>query len=242
MAAAERRAAQEAPAAAERKLAQEATQEAQRKAAQEAAQETERKAAEAAHQRVRELANQGHGPQRHEGQLTDAQLEARARLKHDPETGTRADKYAKNADGTPKQHRCGDHATRVNSEASYEKAEQAARDSPTFKGQEAAGADTIKVETKLEDIYGPNYKDHVSGRTRGALWPDTTTPTVPTNFNDGKMVAIYRKNSSGGYDTRYDVSRTSVRRHMPKPATETLRDFLYKYCDVNAPELASDLW
>jgi hypothetical protein len=146
------------------------------------------------------LKRQGHGPQRHEGQLTETQLDERVRKKHDPETGSREDKYRKNSDGTPANHRCGDHATKVNSEESYVKAESHSRNSDVFREKAANGEPSIKVETPLEEIYGPNYKTHVSGRTRTTPWPDTSTPTIPTDFTDGKMIAIYRQADNSSYN------------------------------------------
>ena len=141
-----------------------------------------------------ELAAQGHGPQRHEGQVTDKQLDERARLKYDPETGTRTDKY------TGTNHKCGDHATKINSEESYIAAQEHMRNSSDFKKQAAQGVSDIKVEAPLENIYGTDYKSHVSGRSRTAPWPDTTSPTQPTDFTDGKMAAIYRRDAAGNYN------------------------------------------
>lgn len=155
-------------------------------------------------EKINDLKSQGHGPQRHEGDVTEEQLDRRARLKEDPETGTRQDKYQKNADGTPKNHKCAEHATKVNSEVnseeSYIKAEEHSRNDQVFKDKATSGEENITVETPLKDIYGDNYKDHVSGRSRTTPLPDTTTPTVSTNFEDGYMRAIYQKNSQGDYD------------------------------------------
>jgi hypothetical protein len=151
--------------------------------------------------KIKGLTKQGHGPQRHEGDVTENQLDRRVRLKEDPETGARADKYQKDNNGNPANHKCGDHATKVNSEESYVKAEEHSRNSQAFKDKVSEGQTDIKVETPLEDTYGAGYKKHVSGRSRTTPWPDTTTPSVPTNFeNGGVMKAIYKRNAQGGYD------------------------------------------
>lgn len=150
-------------------------------------------------EKIEALAKQGHGPQRHEGQLTERQLDERARLKHDPETGSRQDMYAKNSDKTPMNHKCKDHATKVNSEESYVRAEEHLRNSKEFRNKVAEGKPDIKIETSLEEIYGVDYKSHVSGRSRTAPWPDITSPTVPTDFSNGKMKAIYIRDVNGDY-------------------------------------------
>lgn len=144
-------------------------------------------------ERLDELARQGHGPQRHEGQITPEQLDARARLKYDPETGTRTDKY------TGKNHKCGDHATKINSEEGYLAAEAHMRNTSKFKQDAAQGKPDIKVDAPLEDIYGTDYTSHVSGRSITAPWPDTTAPTALTDFTDGKMLAIYKRDTAGTY-------------------------------------------
>jgi hypothetical protein len=150
--------------------------------------------------RIAELKLQGHGPQRHGPQLTETQLDKRVREKVDPETGTRLDKYRKKADGTPHNHKCGDHATKFNSERDYVKAEDHFRNSSDFKDRATRGEPRIAVHASLEEIYGPGYKNAVSGSTRQAPWPDTSTPTQPTNFTDGRVTAYYQRNSSGSYD------------------------------------------
>lgn len=153
-----------------------------------------------ANERLNELKTQGHGPQRHEGDVTEQQLKDRAQKKLDPETGSRADNYNKNADGSPKNHKCGDHATKVNSPEAYTKAEDHMRASDEFKKAAAANDDVIKVEKPLEEIYGAKYKDHVNGQSRTTPWPDQTTPTQKTDFSDGSMKSIYQRNDQGGYD------------------------------------------
>ena len=75
------------------------------------------------------------------------------------------------------------------------------RNSDSFKQQAAQNEPRIEVEKPLEEIFGPNYKSEVSGRTRTTQWPDTTTPSVPTNFEGGKMKAFYERDpATGQYD------------------------------------------
>jgi hypothetical protein len=99
---------------------------------------------------------------------------------------------------------CGQDATKINSEEAYVHGEKTLRASDDFKQQVASGKPDPVVEKPLEEVFGPNYKEHVSGQSRQTPWdkanPDTTTPTTPTDFTDGTVKAIYRKNASGGYD------------------------------------------
>ena len=145
------------------------------------------------------LRSQGHGPQRHEGQVTPQQLEDRVVQKLDPETGTRLDKYRTRADGTPANHKCGDHATKVNSEAAYVKAELTMRQTEEYKAAVAEGRPDFAVSERLETVYGEDYKAQVSGRSRVRPWPDQS-PAVPTDFTDGTMQAIYRRDAAGNYN------------------------------------------
>ena len=170
------------------------------KGADEAAAAAKKAAAEAAQKRVDELATQGHGPQRHGPDITPEQLDKRAREKLDPVTGTRLDAYKKNADGTPARHSCQDHATKFTSNESMVKAEGFARSTDEFKAGVEAGAPSIKVKTRMEDVFGADYKDAAAGRSRTTPWPDTATPTQPTDFTDGTVSAFYNRNASGQYD------------------------------------------
>ena len=144
--------------------------------------------------RIAELMNQGHGPQRHEGQITIQQLKDRVQSKLDPETGTRIDQYTGN------NHKCGDHATKINSEASYVQAENFLRNHEDFITGANQNKPVIAVKCDLKDVFGDNYQEHVTGFSRTTLWPDTTTPPIETDFTEGTIKAIYRKNSVGGYD------------------------------------------
>lgn len=162
-----------------------------------------RRQAEHVRKRMAALFKEGHGPQRHEGQVTEQQLTDRVQKKLDPETGIRHDKYRKNADGTPANHRCGDHATKINSPESYVAADDHLRNSADFKAKAAAGEDRIPAEAKLEDVYGPDYRDHVSGKSRkdpSQQWSPTSEPApVDTDFTDGTVKAFYKKQPDGSY-------------------------------------------
>jgi RHS repeat-associated protein len=155
--------------------------------------------------RMDELRNEGHGPQRHGPDVTDQQLKDRALEKKDPMTGTTTDGVHGG------QHQCGRHATRVNSDEAYVQGDDHLRASDDFEDQrkanEQTGGDEIVVEKPLEDIYGPDYQDNVSGTTRNGSNnhptgnPAGSAPPSDTNFENGTMKGIYRKNPDGTYRT-----------------------------------------
>jgi hypothetical protein len=152
-------------------------------------------------QQMDELAAQGHGPQRHGPQITERQLDDRAIQSIDPASGTKYDAYLKNPDGTPKLHKAGKNATNVTSSEAYVRGEDCIRNSQRFKDALAtadknANPNTVAVDMPLEEIYGLDYKSQVFGKTRigSAKNPQGT---IETDFTDGTMKAVYRKDSNG---------------------------------------------
>jgi len=147
--------------------------------------------------RIRQLTHEGHGPQRHEGQVTEEQLRARAVDGKDPVTGTTDDAYKKNPDGTPAKHQYGRDATKVNSEEAYVSAEDYLRSTDEFKTQAAEKGvnERIIIRRKLEEIYGPDYKNSVSGVTREGT-KNNPTGSHPTDFTDGNMVAVWVRDAT----------------------------------------------
>lgn len=134
--------------------------------------------------RYAEMMKDGHGPQRHEGQITEDGLKGRL---HgiDPETGTTTDKY------TGKKHKCGDNATKVTTVEKYVVAESRVRMNPEFKSrlQKNPNAASMVVPVPLNEALGDDYKSHILGFEKGSL--------NKTDFTDGRMIAIFEKNSSG---------------------------------------------
>lgn len=154
-------------------------------------------------QRMAELAKApGHGPQRHEGQVTSRQLEKRAMEQIDPVTGTKYDAYRKMVDGSPAKHKCGRDATKVNTPEAYVKAEDYIRSSVDFmrKKSEAESNSNDKLDLKvpLVDIFGKNYESQVSGKSRLGS-SKKPLGTVDTNFANGNMTAVYKKDTSGNW-------------------------------------------
>ena len=148
-------------------------------------------------QRYDELAQQGHGPQRHGEHITQTQMKERSVDGHDPVTGTTDDAYRKYPNGTPRPHAYGKNATHVMTREDYVKAEGHIKNSKQFKDAEASGDDRIQVDTPLEDIYGPNYRSKVEGVTREGS-KNNPIGSKPTDLTDGVMRGRYAKDQATG--------------------------------------------
>ncbi|MFA5983578.1 MAG: hypothetical protein WC782_06150 [Methylococcaceae bacterium] len=144
-------------------------------------------------EKINDLKLQGHGPQRHEGDVTEQQLKDRVMHGKDPMTGTTTDAV------TGETHKYSKNATKIKSEEDYVNGESHLRNSDEFKTKvkdaETSGQGRILVENqKLEEIYGSNYKDKVSGQTRIGS-KNNPTGVTPTDFDNGSMVGVYTKSN-----------------------------------------------
>ena len=153
-------------------------------------------------ERYDELDQQGHGPARHGPDVTEQQLEDRAVRGIDPMTGTTTDGVH---GGT---HRYSKDATRVDSIEGFVEAEGIISSSQEFRDEfeEAVnvGDDFFSVEVPLEDIFGPDYQDHVTGVTREGT-KNNPTGSTPTDFTDGNMQAVYRIDDITGEPELYTM-------------------------------------
>ncbi len=152
-----------------------------------------------------QVAKNGHAVQRHGDAITRQQLIDRAVNGIDPASGTTNDAYNKNADGTPKEHNYGRHATKFEDKAALVKADESIRKGDAFKKKlqdaNAAGSSVIAVtDTKLADALGPEYKTKVSGVTREGSKNNPTGNTTPTDFTDGTIRAVYKKDDKGNWN------------------------------------------
>jgi hypothetical protein len=148
-------------------------------------------------ERLEDLRRQGHGPQRHEGQVTRAQLEDRVLHGTDPMTGSNINPNTGNPYNPPRR------ATRITDERTYVEAEERMRSSQEFADAPVStapdGSRRKEVVVPLERAIGADYQDHVEGMTRiGSV--NNPTGTRPTNLEDGNMVAVYVENDRGGWD------------------------------------------
>jgi hypothetical protein len=151
------------------------------------------------------IARNGHAVQRHGEAITPQQLADRALAGVDPASGTTNDAYAKDRRGRPRPHRFSKHATKWKSKEALVKADEAIRKSDDFKNAVAdanrVGDDTVVVNSvKLQDALGADYKDKVAGVTRvGPPPPPRRTQSNPTDFTDGKIRAVYKKDAAGNW-------------------------------------------
>jgi hypothetical protein len=117
--------------------------------------------------RFADLSTQGHGPERHEGLVTRAMLEARVLRGIDPMTGTRIDGE------TGGRHRVPRAASRFTTPEAFVAAETYIRSSPEYRAaREAALFDPnyregyFEVAIPIKDALGPNMMTAVEGVVR----------------------------------------------------------------------------
>jgi hypothetical protein len=152
--------------------------------------------------RLRELEAEGHGPQRHEGQVTDQQLRDRVLHGHDP-AQQGPDKTVDAVTGGP--HRRPELACRFNSPEAMVAADDAVRSSPEFEARrstaEATGLDAIAVRVPLERALGPSWRTEVAGVE--AVGPRVQPAGVhAVDFTGGQVQAVcYCDDPAGGWKT-----------------------------------------
>lgn len=138
---------------------------------------------------LKDLKFQGHGPQRHEGDVTPQQLDDRAQRGINPQTGTRFDDQART-----KPHAYSANATRINDPGVYVDAEEFMRASPaaTVAKNDAVRRRTgrFTVKLPLKDVLGTDYEKFVEGKTRTGT-RNNPTGSVTTNLKDGMLIAVY---------------------------------------------------
>ena len=147
--------------------------------------------------RFADLSTQGHGPQRHEGAVTRAMLEARVLHGIDPMTGTRVDGE------TGGRHRATNAASRFTTPEAFVAAETYVRSSPEYRAaREAALFDPVyrrgffEVAIPIEDALGRDMMTAVEGviRIGPRIGPN---PLAAMNFDDGLVIAQFRVATDG---------------------------------------------
>lgn len=143
---------------------------------------------------LNDLKTQGHGPQRHEGDVTTKQLTDRSTKGFDPMTGTTVDGVT---GGTHKFNR---HATRFLDPGDYVDAEITMRESQAFKDEEkratTAGESRVVVKLPVETVLGTDFAKKLEGVTRDGSVKNLIGSHA-TNFAGGTMIAIYDKQTDG---------------------------------------------
>lgn len=139
-----------------------------------------------------ELARQGHGPQRHEGDVTDRGLKDRTMFGINPEDGS--------IGLAPRT------ATKINTPADYVRAYEYVLKHPKYKkllaDAKVNGDDRFAISVsdgiKLSDIFGPNFQSRVRGYTRVGS-ANNPIGTTLTDLSDSKIVAVFTKGTSGEF-------------------------------------------
>ncbi|MCA3438096.1 MAG: minor capsid protein [Rhodobacter sp.] len=147
--------------------------------------------------RFADLSTQGHGPQRHEGAVTRAMLEARVLRGIDPMTGTRIDGE------TGGRHRAPRAASRFTSPEAFVAAENHVRSTPEYRAaRDAALFDpayqrgAFEVVVRIEDALGLNLLTLVEGviRIGHRGGPE---PLAAMDFDGGLVIARFRIAADG---------------------------------------------
>ncbi|WP_395746544.1 hypothetical protein [Prosthecobacter sp.] len=139
----------------------------------------------------------GHAHDRHGPEVTEGQLSDRAMHKVDPITQTKED-----GEKSGKNHRAAIRSTQFTSERSMTQAVKAIENSNEYRDNlakaVAEGDSSFVVENvSLESALGPDYLDHVRGRTRDDS-PRNHVGHRPTILKAGKIFAHYKKDPATG--------------------------------------------
>ncbi|MGM9481545.1 hypothetical protein ACS5PN_10175 [Roseateles sp. NT4] len=142
------------------------------------------------------LAREGHAPGRHGPRVTERALDNRVLYEYDPITGKTTDYYTR---GT---HKVGRNATKIVTGPAMLQAEAYVRGTPEFAVAEAnakaQGQSRMVVEgIPLEYALGAHYLTVVFGKARVGS-SSNPVGTVPIDFTNGTLTAIFRK-TPGGY-------------------------------------------
>ena len=147
--------------------------------------------------RFADLSTQGHGPQRHEGAVTRAMMEAHIPRGLDPMTGTRI------AGETGGRHRAPRAASRFTTPEAFVAADTYTRSSPEYRAvREAVLFDPVyqrrfvEVAIPIEDGLGRDMMTSVKGVV--CVGPrDGPNPLAAMNFDDGLVIARFRIAADG---------------------------------------------
>jgi hypothetical protein len=161
--------------------------------------------------RVGELEADGHGPQRHEGQVTDQQLQDRVLHGHDP-AQTGPDKTVDAVTGG--EHPRPDLACRFDTPEAMVAADDAVRDSAAFAAKAevavARGRPGMWVRLPLDDGLEPEMRGQVTGFER--VGSAEQAAVRPVDFTGGQIHAVYRWDESA---VRWKAHSIYPDRHRP---------------------------
>ncbi|WP_208348654.1 hypothetical protein [Pseudaestuariivita rosea] len=104
-----------------------------------------------------DLARQGHGPQKHEGDVTGTQLFDRVYRGVDPETGAIRRNAKGNIIGV------GKHSTKFNTPADYVRAYEKALKHPDYDAFVKSADARVEITVKMSDVFGSRFHSRISG-------------------------------------------------------------------------------
>jgi hypothetical protein len=146
--------------------------------------------------RIRELEAEGHGPQRHEGQVTDRRLQGRVPHGHDP-AQEGPDKTVDAVTGG--RHRRPEIASRFDTPEAMVAADDAVRASDAFARTEAAtrarGRQVIGVRVPL-DVLRPELRGQVTGFQR--IGSGEHAEARPVDLAGGRIEAVHGWDGGSG--------------------------------------------
>lgn len=141
--------------------------------------------------RLDDLARQGHGPQKHEGDVTDAQLFERVFRGVDPETNT----IRRNAKG--EIIGVGKHSTKFHTPADYVRAYDAALEHPDYLSFLNGSDIRVEIPIKMSDVFGPNFQSRIRGYSIMSGKVGMNPTIAPTYFGPETMVFARFRRENG---------------------------------------------
>ena len=142
--------------------------------------------------RLEELARQGHGPQKHEGDVEDWQLFDRIYIGKDPETG----KIRRNAKGDVIG--VGKHSTKFVTPGDYVRAYDKALEHPDYKIFLSNNMENkAEIHLNFSDVFGRKYQSRVRGYTR-VSGKTGKNPTVAKTLFTGSSTIVVRFRKENG--------------------------------------------
>ena len=148
-------------------------------------------------QRLRQLKTDvpgAHGPQRHEGEVTNQSLIDRVMKGDDPMTGTTIDGVH------GRKHFQVRKATKFKTPVDYVRADEFIRNSADFKNSILKGSDMFDITVPISDpkLFGPNAQSRFLGKKRIGS-KQNPTGLQDLDFRNGTIKAIYKKRPNGSY-------------------------------------------
>ena len=144
-------------------------------------------------EKLDDLARQGHGPQRHEGDVTDKQLFDRVYRGIDPMTGN---PHPRRSNGSVMG--VGRHSTKFNTPADYVRAYEKALDHADYMALvNSSGNGRKEIILQMADVFGPDFQSRIKGFTRTAGRTGRQPTVVRTVFPHSTEIIVRFQKENG---------------------------------------------